>query len=343
MELVKLVSEFDVRSWINESLQKKYSLNQICAKFNLDIENDRLNKVFWNINITKKVVITPELLNYLGYSGTYHHQKINLMRLLNKNQHITYVELADENDFRKKYIVMSGLDLESLMMQMRTRKVYELHMLFSLMKMIVVKYCEYEKYFAKHHAHILACQNSTMLSTMHEMKRVILSERQNAADEMKRLEQEYYATAEEKKRLEHENNHLEHQRLLAIDERNHFEYERNRLEHEWYLAVEEKKRLEYDRHNLEMALKQAEHLALEREQDAELAKRLAIEREQEAEYVIKTTLERGQKTASQKPHKLRNLGKFLLLTIMFAHLLIFSSNYRTTTDQRQMDMVLDVS
>ena len=345
MDLVKSVSEFDVRSWVNESTNQKYSLQQICEKFNLDIENDKVHKIFWNINITRKVVITPELLDYFGYSGTYRTLKITLMRLLSQNPYVKYTEVCKEND---KYIVMTDMELESLMMQMKTSRVYELHILFSLMKMIVLKYCEYEKYFAKYHAHILACQNSTMLSTMHEMKRVILSERQTAAHALQRLEHDYCEAADVNRRLEHD---LEHQRLVAIDERNYFEYERNRLEHELYRTVEEKKRLEF---NLEMALKQAEHTAHERAKDAECAARLVtelekattimdsecaetlvIELEKVAEQII---MEREQKTAAQK--KQRNLGKFFYSFISCMLLIIFQlTGLLGTKDKRTWYLV----
>lgn len=141
-----LVQHVDVEQWVSPT---KLTLKEVCAKFDLDIENDHRNRVFWNINITQKVLVNDDVLDFIGYAGSYKYKKYSMTKLLKKNPHIEYSEIKDEENSQKKYYVLSALDFESIMMQMRTPKIIELRYLFSLMKFILTKYNEYEKCYEK--------------------------------------------------------------------------------------------------------------------------------------------------------------------------------------------------
>lgn len=147
MSLSKVIHSTNVSEWMNKSAIK-LSLAQVCQKFGIDIENDQVNKIFWNINITHRVLVNEDMLNYFGYSGTFYTKNQSFRKLLHKNKNIEYAEITDTIDIRKKYVILNGIDFESLLMQMRTPKAAELRTLFSIMKLLLVKYSEYEKVYA---------------------------------------------------------------------------------------------------------------------------------------------------------------------------------------------------
>lgn len=76
------------------------------------------------------------------------------------------------------------------MMQMHTPKIVELHELFSLMKMIIVKYCEDENYYEKNSAELLRQQNNQLLGSVSELKSLVLNVKNNADEERQRAEEE---------------------------------------------------------------------------------------------------------------------------------------------------------
>lgn len=93
----------DVSTWSANNLVK-LSVNDVCNKFGVDIENDRRNRFFWKIQLDKRVMVTDELLIWLGYTADrYCNRKQAFLQLLKKNPHILYDEVSDVNDPRKKY------------------------------------------------------------------------------------------------------------------------------------------------------------------------------------------------------------------------------------------------
>lgn len=62
-----LVRDTDVTTWSNGLVE--LSIHEVCAKFGIDVENDRRNRIFWNIQLDKTVVVTEELLDWLKYTG----------------------------------------------------------------------------------------------------------------------------------------------------------------------------------------------------------------------------------------------------------------------------------
>lgn len=103
------------------------TLDEVCIKFGIDIINDGRNKVFWNINLTHKVLIDDAMFNYLGYSGQFRKNNENFRKLLKKyDSSIHYTEIDDDINPNKKYVVLAGSDFEFLLMHMRTDKSAEL-------------------------------------------------------------------------------------------------------------------------------------------------------------------------------------------------------------------------
>ena len=197
------VRDSDVSTWSCNNNIVKITVNEVCARFGVDIDNDRRNRFFWKIQLDKKVIVNEELLNWLGYSGSrYYLKKTLITKLLAKNPHIQYEEITDEKDCRKKYYVLDAIDFEGIMMQMRTEKVRELRELFSLMKMIVVKYCEYEKFYEKHSAELLRQQNYQLIGSVNELKSLVLTVKEDGDERERRAEEERRKAEEERTRAE---------------------------------------------------------------------------------------------------------------------------------------------
>lgn len=223
----------------------KLSLNEICRMFNLDIENDNRNKVFWNININNKVLIDDQLFNYLGYKGiSYSNKKHALTNLLKSpaNKYIKYEEVTDEKDQRKKYYVFSGIDFECLLMQMRTEKVVELRRLFSKMKHIFVKFCEYERLYEKHQSQIMNSQNSILLKSVEELKSLVVTVKSTADEERVKAEEERLKAEQERIKAEEREQKSERERVKAEEERVKAEEERSRAEQRSIALMEQMKR-----------------------------------------------------------------------------------------------------
>lgn len=199
--------------------------------FDVDIENDHRNKVFWNITTNKKVIIDDQMYNYLGYSGQrYHKRKYTLAKLLKRpgNEYIQYEEVADEQDERKKYYVLSGTDFDIILMQMRTPKVVELRHLFSILKNIMVKQCEYEKLYDRYQAAMLMSQNNILLSSVNELKSLVVTVKTTADEERKLAFEREYRAEQERQKAEDERQKAEDERQRAENERQ-LAFERERL------------------------------------------------------------------------------------------------------------------
>ena len=111
------------------------------------MENDKRNAFFWNLAKNEKVLINGDLLSWCGYSGEYKNMKSNFLSLLKKNPQFAYSEIEDLNYRKKRYIVMNSMDFESLLMQMRSAKAFEVRKLYSILKYIVTEYSKYETRF----------------------------------------------------------------------------------------------------------------------------------------------------------------------------------------------------
>jgi len=200
----------DVSTWICAGNISKISVTEVCGKFDIDIDNDRKNRFFWNIQLDKKVVVNEQLLDWLGYSGSrYSLKKVVMTKLLAKNPHIRYEEITDDTDPRKKYYVLDAVDFEGIMMQMRTEKVRELRELFSLMKMIIVKYCEYEKFYEKHSAELLRRQNNQLMGSVNELKSLVLTVKLDGDERERKAEEERRKAEEERQKAEDERQRAE--------------------------------------------------------------------------------------------------------------------------------------
>lgn len=226
MSLIKAIQDTNVEQWVSSNPQK-LTLNQVCLKFGIDIENDPVNKIFWNIGLTRKIVINEDMLDYMGYSGPFNIKNNSFRRLLYKNIQIDYYEVADTRDIRKKYVVLDGIDFEALLMQMRTPKADELRTLFSLMKMSMTKYCEYEKQYAIHLTEICRWQTNVVLEKLDRVGLKLEFEMERAACERREIEQK---AASERQRAEEERQRADEERHRAEEERQLAEEERQRAE-----------------------------------------------------------------------------------------------------------------
>lgn len=232
----------------------KLSLYEIGRLFNLDIENDNRNKVFWNINVNNKVLIDDLMFEYLGYKGMkYNKKKYAVQKLLTNhtNNYIKYEQVADEKYPRKKYYVLSGIDFESLLMQMRTDKVVELRRLFSKMKTVFVKYCEYEKMYERHQSQMLYSQNNFLVKSVEDLKSLVVIVKSNADEERARAEEEQIKAEERERKAEEERRRAEERERQSEEERDRAEKERFRAEERERRAELERARAESERYKAE--------------------------------------------------------------------------------------------
>lgn len=164
-----------VHSCVVKDPFSKLSFPEFCNYYGMDIENNIRNRILWRIQLSQKVVVDEMMLDFIGYTGlTYNHKRNAFKKLLLHNTHIDYEEKlvkSDDNNENKdddsgnQYIyVVSTLDFETLMHQIRTLKVVELRELFTLIKFIMNKYSDYEKYFEEHHNTLLLVQNSQIMA-----------------------------------------------------------------------------------------------------------------------------------------------------------------------------------
>lgn len=135
----------DPENWLATStINIKYTLSEICTRLGFEILNDLRNKLFWDNQLLQFLVVTEDVLDYLGYFGDFRTKNYSFRKLLHKHSNIKYGEVTDKQDSRKKYVVLSGIDFEAVLMQMRSSKAMELRQLYSIMKIIFTNYCRYE-------------------------------------------------------------------------------------------------------------------------------------------------------------------------------------------------------
>lgn len=217
MSLVKVIENSNVTEWLNAS-SVKLTLEQVCEKFGIDIENDPINRIFWNVNLTRQILINDDMLNYMGYTGTFCHRNQYFRKLLKKNASIEYTNVTDEKDHRKKYVLLSGIDFESLLMQMRTAKSAELRTIFSVMKMTMTKYCEYEKIYADRLAETSARQTDIVMNKLEQVGAKFETEMKTAADEWKALiDQAHMKLQREMEKAAVERRDIERRALLEME------------------------------------------------------------------------------------------------------------------------------
>lgn len=144
------IKDIDSSVWIEES-NYKYSLNEICTKLNLDIKNNRQTKIFWKLTLTHKITIDDEMLDYLGYNGSYRMKCRKFHKVLQKNPHIPYKIVSNKAlKNSKQYCTMRDYDFEDILVLIRTKKAIQLRKVYSIMKAIILKYCEYENLYNLH-------------------------------------------------------------------------------------------------------------------------------------------------------------------------------------------------
>lgn len=147
----------DVSQWSCATSSKLF-LDEVCLKFSIDLENDQRNNFFWKIQLDKRVPVTEELLEWLGYSEG---------ELLEINPQVKYHEIVDDLR-KKKYLVLRHFDFEILLMQMRTPKAVELRNIYFLIKTFYLKYWEYETYYETHRAELLQDRCNELTSALKE-------------------------------------------------------------------------------------------------------------------------------------------------------------------------------
>lgn len=97
----------NVVNWV-DIYQNELTRQDIFQKFDIDICNNTINKHLLASNNTQNIKIDEILLDHMGYLGEFRHKNYNFRQLLKSNSHIQYSEVADENDFRKMYVVLNG-------------------------------------------------------------------------------------------------------------------------------------------------------------------------------------------------------------------------------------------
>lgn len=119
------------------------SLSSVLETFGIN-RTDENNYIFWNLIRQKELEVSEAVLDWCGYSGEYKTKKQVFLRLLKKNPHIEYREIVVSDNRKKRHIVISPFDFETLLMQMRSPKAIEIREQFSQIKRAIAHYTNYE-------------------------------------------------------------------------------------------------------------------------------------------------------------------------------------------------------
>lgn len=146
--LSTLININDVRSWL--SLKRKLSFTELCTKYNIDVA-DSSNSYFWNLTNDTEIIITHDVLKWCGYAGEYSRMRQSFLFLLSKRSHMSYRQIQDIDNPKKWYAVVSTETFIELLMNMRSKKAYEIRCLLFKLKNAAVMYTQYEKLFEIFH------------------------------------------------------------------------------------------------------------------------------------------------------------------------------------------------
>lgn len=291
--LITTIDESNIESWLEES-RCKYTFNDICAKFNIDLENDEKIKTVCHIVVTNRVVIDEPLLEYIGYnSGTYNEKKILFSKVLTNKSYVIYIEVPDEDGAID--MIMNSYDFELVLLQEPSPPRLEFYRLLSMMKLLFIKYCAYETHYERLRTQNLNDKHNEILNAVNAMKDQLVLEFQAA-------------------KIERNNN---------AQERIRNECERNMAQIERQSAEIERIRAEQARQCLEMELLET---SIEREQAKAHRKKYAKDRRQERKRKRrcndKTTKRRKETIGAMSVPKQKThyLGKLFFFLQNFVHM-----------------------
>lgn len=146
---------YDVTRWLFK-YRRPLTVIEVCHLMGIDLLQKNNNNLFWELTIDSRVILEEKLLDYIEFNVglNYYKRKEGITKLLRQpeNEHIQTEEVSDPDDLRKKYYVISGLDFNTLLMQMRTNKARELCRLMVLIKTALIKQSEYEQLYLQYNA-----------------------------------------------------------------------------------------------------------------------------------------------------------------------------------------------
>lgn len=206
----------DVSEWVSA---QKLTKVQVCAKFDLDVENDPLHRVLWNLHTSHRIVINDDVLESLGYpyETLYSVKKQVLTKALRKTN-IDFMEMPD--DSLNTYYVMDYADFVVLVGKLRTPEAKEARQLLSLMKYISQKYSEYQSLY----------QDKQLQDAIESLKIATETVDRHAEVERQRAAvREIRADGERKRAEEHERSSDERNRQLLQQLRYNTEILRERV------------------------------------------------------------------------------------------------------------------
>lgn len=88
----------------------KHFMDAICQKFRMDLENDKVCKLFWKIQLDKKVVITNERLEFVD-----DFEQRKFLKALQMNPQVKIIQGIDENNPARKLLKLVPFDFEVLL------------------------------------------------------------------------------------------------------------------------------------------------------------------------------------------------------------------------------------
>lgn len=128
----------NVEDWIEES-DSKLSLFDVFRKFYIDVEQNPLAGALFYMNFSGKIVFDEMLLNNLGYTGAFNYKNYELRRFLKGCENVKFDNFFDGT---RRYVMMSALDFENVLPQMRNS--FTVRALLDAIKILMGKYRAYE-------------------------------------------------------------------------------------------------------------------------------------------------------------------------------------------------------
>lgn len=112
----------------------------VCARFGVDPST---NPVFWDTDLTRRVVIDEQTLDFMGFNGDdFDSKNAQFKRLLHDNPGVEFTE-DDDNESGRRHIVLCGIDFEALLVQTDMPRGIEFRALFTAISRCIFTYCDY--------------------------------------------------------------------------------------------------------------------------------------------------------------------------------------------------------
>lgn len=140
-------ADVDVSQWV--TCDQRYSFEDICAKLDIDTNNEYM-RFLMNIDLLTEQVVDEPHLDLMGIRGnTFDAKQRNFRKLLDANADISYRRVRDRLDKRRNYYVVHAWDFETLFRQVEGNAADEFRRQSKRLRYAFTKYWEYKELYQR--------------------------------------------------------------------------------------------------------------------------------------------------------------------------------------------------